>query len=72
MQRQMMNDEINNLYRDYKQRKPEIQQMYENSMEDLQKRIQESMKEKKTTIWDVITQVNIIKNSLICFYITIN
>jgi hypothetical protein len=67
MQRQMMNDEINNLYRDYKRRAPEIQQMYENSMEDLQKRIQESMKEKRTTIWDVITQVNIIKNSLVYF-----
>ncbi|RIA93219.1 HAD-like domain-containing protein [Glomus cerebriforme] len=56
MQRQMINDEINNLYRDYKRRAPEIQQMYESSMENLQKQMQESMKEKRTTIWELITQ----------------
>jgi hypothetical protein len=59
MQRQMMNDEINNLYRDYKRRAPELQQMYKSNMENWQKQIEENMKEKRTTFWDLIAHVNI-------------
>jgi len=64
MQIKLINNDINNSYLDYKRRAPEIQQMYKSSMENLEKQIQESMKEKKTTIWDIITQVNMIKVSL--------
>ncbi|CAI2181386.1 5964_t:CDS:10 [Funneliformis geosporum] len=56
MQIKLINNDINNSYLDYKRRKPEIHQMYQNSMENLEKQIQESMKEKKLTIWDIITQ----------------
>lgn len=59
MQRQIMNDEINNSYRDYKRRAPELQQMYKSSMENWQKQVEESMKEKRTTLWELMTQVNI-------------
>ncbi|GBC07744.1 hypothetical protein RclHR1_07670009 [Rhizophagus clarus] len=56
MQRQMMNDDINNSYRDYKRRSPELQQMYKSSMENWQKQVEESMKEKRTTFWELMTQ----------------
>ncbi|CAB4401569.1 unnamed protein product [Rhizophagus irregularis] len=56
MQRQIMNDEINNSYRDYKRRAPELQQMYKSSMENWQKQVEESMKEKRTTLWELMTQ----------------
>ncbi|CAG8484763.1 14265_t:CDS:10 [Funneliformis mosseae] len=47
MQIQLINNDINNSYLDYKRRKPEIHQMYQNSMENLEKQLQESMKKEK-------------------------